>query len=168
MTFFDDGTPADYGLKLAYIDGGLYGLTYTGFWGCKAWCYAAIGPEAAVFCQPFRQENGAVGTSITNIWSPEFYRAVLALPPISRQGQSQPERALYEHYYDDPPFGISRVTLAHPGIQGDTIKWAPVKASFADLVGWPKPDFLNLSWGHDAAARCEAHNKARAGNDDRR
>lgn len=37
MVFFEveHGTPADYELELEHIDGGLYGLTFTGFRGCS-------------------------------------------------------------------------------------------------------------------------------------
>lgn len=147
----ESGTPAGYDLELEHIEGGLYGLFYTGFWRCKAWCYVASSPDAAVFCQPLKPKNGAVGTSITNIWDLGFILTVSALAPIG-------ERALYEYYLDDREQGISRVTYRKS--QQDSISWKFTPASFADIVGYPEPAFASLAWGRDAAKRCEAHNLA--------
>jgi hypothetical protein len=157
------GTPDNHGLELDHIEDGLYGLIYTGFWHSKAWCYVAIGPNAAVFCQPLDQKNGAVGTSITNIWSQRFILAVAALTPIG-------PRPLYEYYFDEAdrhnrlrPWDnrtpeISRVTY-RPTVSGhDPIKWEFTGKTFAEIIGRPEPDFRNLAWGREAAARCRKHN----------
>jgi hypothetical protein len=144
------GTPDDHNLALEQIEPGLYGLTYTGFWGCKAWCYVAVGPDAAVFCQPLNIENGASGTSITNIWNSKFILAVAALAPIGH-------RPLYEYYFDDKPPDISRVTW-----RDNDVSWKYTGQSFAQIVGRPEPDWNNLNWGHEAAARCGQISKIRA------
>jgi len=146
-----NGTPENHDLKLEQIEADLYGLTYTGLWGCKAWCYVAVGPDAAVFCQPLREKNGSVGTSITNIWDAKFILAVGALGPIG-------PRPLYECYFDDSRApDISRVTYHRGDPRGD-VTWKFTGQSFAQIVGRSEPDFRNLEWGQKAAERCRRFN----------
>jgi hypothetical protein len=135
----------------------LYGLEYPGFWNCTSWCYLTIAKDVVIATQPLYGEN--TGTSITNIWSSEFFRNLSELPPV--KAAIKEGIRWFEHYdrqINRPKFADRGGTLDEVfnrrRYNGDNTDWQPIAEGndavarfFEAVTGEPMPDFPTIEWG---------------------
>lgn len=122
----------------------LYGLEYPGLSGCCSWCYLTIAKNVIIATQPEKDS----GTSLTNIWCPEFIEVLNDLAPIQAAGEGTTLR-WFEHYDLEENPTLHEVFIAeNTGWKYHAEDEAIVQA-WEQLTGEAIPDFVASGFADD-------------------
>jgi hypothetical protein len=115
----------------------LYGLEYPGLSGCPSWCYLTIAKNVIIATQP--EKN--CGTSLTNIWCPEFIEVLTDLPPIRAAGEGTIAR-WFEHYDREENPTLHEVFIAEETGWKYHAEDEAIAQAREQLTGEAIPDFV--------------------------